>query len=373
MKPLHPLAVAILTAGLWLSTAGAGLAQGSWNPSSRDLATLAQRFRPYLKFSTGNRQESRPMSWEHYYANARLKKGGSTVIDVGGLAGQGAKQVLAYADILANQDAARDYSLDIDQSRDAQYGDPWPEVEAGNGLYAHVTYLRDVTTQSPSQNLVNIEYYLFFGFNVGYVPAEDHSGDMVGVQVVYDHASDKIVRAAFTQHGVTYIMLDLANSKPASDAMLTGKDDTGKSFKQPACKIDAQDKGYSAGGLPGGSFAGGDHHVFFVPDPQTQRCEHIAMYIEHGSHEPWPNQSGYFVGVADHNGDDRSFLPNVVHVLTATDDGPFMNFGGKFGDPVGPQRHKMWLGYIRDDDPKDVDVYVDRGSVKWLPTLSPTQ
>lgn len=366
-------AAAILAAALWLSTSSAGFAQSAWAPSSRDLALLVQRFRPYLKFSTGNRQESRPMTWEHYYAKSRLKKGGSTVIDVGGLAGPGTQQVLAYSNILGDRDKARDYSIEIDESRDAQYGDPWPEVEAGAGLYAHVTYLRDVTTQSPSQNLVNIEYYLFFGSNVGYVPAEDHPGDMVGVQVVYDHASDKIVRASFTQHGHTYIMMDLAGSKPASNATLHGKDDTDKTIAQAACKVEAQDHGYSAGGLPEGSFAGGEHHVFFVPDPQTQRCEHIAVYIEHGSHEPWPNQTGYFVGVADHNGDDRSFLPNVAHILTAMDDAPFLNFGGKFGDPVAIQRHKMWLGYFRDDDAKDVDVYVDRGSVKWLPTLSPTQ
>lgn len=231
-----------------------------------------------------------------------------------------------------------------------------------------------MTGQSPSQNLVNIEYWLLFGFNVGYVPAEDHKGDLIGVQVVYDHASDKLIRVAFSEHGKTLIMFDLARSKAPTDATLNGKDDKGAHVKQAACKVEAQNKGYYAGGLSGGPgvFQGSDHHVFLVRDPQTNRCEHLAVYIEHGSHEPWPNQSGYYIGVASHNGDDVSFLPNAVHVL-GPEDAPFVDFGGNFGDPAGLMRHRMWLGYNRQANPSDSDPYVDHGSLKWLPTLSPTE
>lgn len=40
--------------------------------------------------------------------------------------------------------------------------------------------------------------------------AEDHKGDVIGVQAVYDHDSDKLIRAAFSEHGKTLMMFDLA-------------------------------------------------------------------------------------------------------------------------------------------------------------------
>ncbi|HEY0313569.1 MAG TPA: hypothetical protein VGC56_13880 [Allosphingosinicella sp.] len=363
-----------LLSGLVLLANGVGHAQAAWNPNSAQLDALAQRFRPYLKFSTGAREEPRPMTWQHLYENSRLKRGSITIFDLGELRGAGAARILKYANILADPDGARSYSIDIDTSHNAQYGVDWKRVEGGDGIYAHVTYLKTVTSQSPSQNLVNIEYWVLFGFNAGYVPAEDHKGDVIAVSMVYDHASDKIVRVAFSEHGRTLIIFDLARSKSPAPAMLDGKDDNGSHIKQAACKVSSQDDGYYAGGLGGGPgiFRGGEHHVFFARDPVSGRCEHLALYIERGSHEPWPNQSGYYIGVASHNGDDISFLPRSVHMLGSLD-APFVNFGGSFGDPVGLMRHKMWLGYFRGDDPKDVDPYVDHGSLKWLPTLAPTE
>jgi hypothetical protein len=350
--------------------AGLAQAQSSWNPTPSDLSALAQRFRPYLKVSAGNRQESRPMTWQNLYQNSRLKKGGNVVLPLGSLSGVNAAKVLQFANITTDPAGAQAFSIEIDQSHDAQYGEDWPSVEQGDGIYAHAVYLRTVTGQSPSQNLVNIEYWVLFGFNVGYVSAEDHAGDLIGVQMVYDHASDKIVRVAFSEHGETLIMFDLLHSKPGSRATLNGKDDKGAQIKQAACKIEAQDKGYYAGGLGGGPgfFQGGDHHVFFVQDPRSNRCEHLAVFIEHGSHEPWPNPSGYYVGVANHNGDDLSFLPAGVHVLGRNDE-PFVNFGGSYGDPAGIMRHRMWLGYNRQANPADKDPYIDRGDLKWLPTF----
>jgi hypothetical protein len=337
-----------------------------WRPDANDLNALAQRFRPYLKFSTGSRQEARPMSWQRLYQESRLMKGGTVVVDLGGLAGANASKVLQYANITTNASAAEGYSIIVDDSQ--QYGEYWPTVEQGDGLYAHVTWLKTVTNTPTSPNLVNIEYWLLFGFNVGYVPKEDHKGDVVGVQVVYDHATDKLVRAAFSEHGKTLIMFDLAHAKNPVDATITGKTDTGAAVSQAACKVETLDHAYYAGGLSGGDgiFQGGDHHVFLTRDPVTNRCEHLAMYIEHGSHEPWPNQSGYYIGVASHNGDDVSFLPATVRVLGAGDE-PFMLFGGKFGDPTALMRHRMWLGYKA--DPTDPDPYVDRGPLKWLPAL----
>jgi hypothetical protein len=341
-----------------------------WHPSDSDLAQLAQRFRPYLKFSTGDRQESRPMTWQNLYNSAALMNGKATVLAVGGLAGTNAANALNYADITKDATAAQNYTIVVDDQ--AQYGEDWPAVEQGDGLYAHVIWLKDVTNTPTSPELVNIEYYLLFGLNVGYVPAEDHKGDLIGVEVVYDHASDKLVRATFSEHGKTLIMFDLSNAQTPENATITGKDENGKAISEAACKISVSDHDYYSGGLSGGPgiFTGGDKHVFMTHDPTTNRCEHLAVYIEHGSHEPWPNQSGYYIGVASHNGDDVSFLPQSVHVL-GPGDNPFVLFGGNYGDPAGMMRHRMWLGYNRNANPADQDPYVDRGSLKWLPVVNP--
>jgi hypothetical protein len=341
-----------------------------WNPSDVDLAQLVQRFRPYLKFSTGNRQEARPMTWQNLYNNAALVNGNTTVLPVGSFAGPNASKVLTYANINGDAGAAANYKIVVNDQ--AQYGEYWPQVVQGDGIYAHVIWLKTVTNTPTSPELVNIEYYVLFGLNVGYVPAEDHKGDLIGVEVVYDHKLDKLVRATFSEHGKTLIMFDLANAAAPESATITGKDQNGKAISEPACKINVSDHDYWSGGLNGGPgiFTGGDKHVFMTHDPASGRCEHLAVYIEHGSHEPWPNQSGYYIGVASHNGDDVSFLPTTVHVL-GPDDAPFVLFGGNYGDPAGMERHRMWLGYLRDDNPADQDPYIDRGSLKWLPAVTP--
>jgi hypothetical protein len=348
-----------------------------WPPTQSDLNALAQRFRPYIKFSTGDRQESRPVTWQYLYENSSLMKGDQVVVPLGGLKGTGANQVLNYADITKGPQAvqlALNYRLNIDESHNAQYGEEWPQAEQGDGLYARATYLASVTGQVPSVNLVNIEYWLLLGYNVGpSVGVDDHQGDLIGVQVVYDHVSDKLVRVTFSQHGTSLIMFDLVHSKPPTDQDLDGKNDQGAHIKQAACKVEAQDNGFYAGGT--GMTKGGDHHLFLSRDPVTNKCEHVALYLEHGSHEPWPNQSGWFVFVAAHNGDDISYLPAIVHVLGPEDD-PFVKFGGNLGNsdgPAGLSRHKMWLGYNTHASPADRDPYVDEGSLKWLPTLTLTE
>jgi hypothetical protein len=343
-----------------------------WPPTQADLNTLAQRFRPYLKFSKGERQESRPVTWQYLYQNSSLMNGNQVIVPLGGLGGSGANQIRNYADISKGQ-SALNYRLKIDESHNAQYGEEWPQAEQGDGLYAHVTYLASVTGQAPSTNLVNIEYWLLLGYNVGpSVGVDDHQGDLIGVQVVYDHVSDKLVRVTFSEHGSSLIMFDLVHSRPPTDAVLDGKNDQGANIKQAACKVEAEDHGFYAGGT--GMTNGGDHHLFLVKDPVTNRCEHVALYLEHGSHEPWPNQSGWFVFVGSHNGDDISYLPANVHVL-GPEDAPFVNFGGYLGNsdgPAGLTRHKMWLGYSQ-VQPADRDPYVDEGSLKWLPSLTSTE
>ena len=345
-----------------------------WPPTQNELDALAQRFRPYLKFSTGTRQESRPVTWQYLYVHSSLMKGNQVVVPLGGLSGNGASQILQYADITKDPQSALNYRLNIDESHDAQYGEEWQNAEQGDGVYAHLTYLASVTGQVPAVNLVNIEYWILLGYNVGpSLGVDDHQGDLIGVQMVYDRVSDKLVRVAFSEHGSSLIMFDLVHSAKPVDAMLDGENDQGAHIKQAACKIEAQDHGFYSGGT--GMTSGGDHHLFLVRDPVTNRCEHLALYLEHGSHEPWPNQSGWFVAVSSHNGDGVSYLPASVHVLGPAD-APFVNFGGDLGNsdgPAGLTRHRMWLGYNRQAKPADQDPYVDRDSLKWLPTLTATE
>src|SRR5580704_13784661 len=145
-------------------------AQMHWPPAQNDLNTLVQRFRPYLKFSTGSRQESRPVTWQYLYANSTLMNGSTVVVPLGGLAGSGASQALNCSNLTKgdpNSPTGLSCRLKIDETHNAQYGEPWPQAEAGDGLYARATYLANVTTQVPAVNLVNIEYWVLLGFNVG--------------------------------------------------------------------------------------------------------------------------------------------------------------------------------------------------------------
>ena len=127
-----------------------------WNPSAADLAQLVQRFRPYLKFSTGDRQEARPMTWQNLYNNAALTTGSTTVLPVGGFAGANASNVLHYANINGDPGAAAKYEIVVNDQ--AQYGEYWPQVVQGDGIYAHVIWLKSVTNTPTSPELVNIEY-----------------------------------------------------------------------------------------------------------------------------------------------------------------------------------------------------------------------
>ena len=76
--------------------------------------------------------------------------------------------MLTYANINGDAGAAANYKIVVNDQ--AQYGEYWPQVVQGDGIYAHVIWLKIVTNTPTSPELVNIEYYVLFGLNVGYVP-----------------------------------------------------------------------------------------------------------------------------------------------------------------------------------------------------------
>jgi hypothetical protein len=79
-----------------------------------------------------------------------------------------------------------------------------------------------------------------------------------------------------------------------------------------------------------------------VDDPQTGKAEHLAVFFEHGAHEPWSNTSGSSAAAPKHAADDVSFLPRRIAVLGRPEDEPFTYFGGKFGEADSIRRQPFW-------------------------------
>lgn len=111
-------------------------------------------------------------------------------------------------------------------------------------------------------------------------------------------------------------------------------------------------------------------YLYLVPDPGSGRLDHLAIFLEWGSHEAWPNSEGRYISVPKHNGAGISFLPAKVKLLDDTD-APFLFYGGHLGDPVALQRHRMWFGSTDDHDRSDLDPYTRRDNVLWPPVAPP--
>jgi len=109
--------------------------------------------------------------------------------------------------------------------------------------------------------------------------------------------------------------------------------------------------------------------VYFAQDPQSQRFEHLAMFCEWGSHEPWPNPTGSVTAAPKHTGDDVSFLPRRVRYLGSfanptANEAPFVFFNGIWGnDPKGIIFHRSCFypeGRARNHFKIPEDKFVDR-------------
>jgi hypothetical protein len=329
---------------------------------------LAQRFRPYLKFSLrGALEDARPVSWQWLYTHSRFRRKDAVLAPAGSSVATMAQLALDNADVRRwGQNDSDNVHIEVDDA--FIHGGPW--TDDGTGVYAHVTSFAEPRDVSDRSRLVNIEYWILFPFNIGYITPQDHKGDIVGVQMVYDRTTDRLVRASYSQHGETMIAFDLARIEAPVAVSLAGRDIQGRPISVSAQRLTPLDHGYSADGLAPGFFTGGDPHVFAVADPQTGRFEHLAVYLEFGAHEPWPNSSGYYVGVANHDGNGVSYLPGQVHLLDAGDEA-FVFYGGDFGDPKGLTRHRMWFGFDESHSPVDRNAYTRLGPLDWPPVVDP--
>jgi hypothetical protein len=326
-----------------------------------DAEELAQRFRPYYKFSLesdNSPEPCRPCSWEWFATHSKLVKpkpptapspfGGqnSPLFDLIATTAQLAGNpglILSAPGGNILQSANHTGLLQLLPNDDAYGGEPWKSViDTGAGLYAQV--------EDAGNNYVVITYWTLFAFNrttAGHYFGYDHLGDITAVVVVYDRATDSLVRASYGMHGSVLESFDLAFPSGAEEILLAGKRVDGQPESVPAKII------Y----IPGSRrFQDGpaEHSPTFPPDlylvkdPQTGKFEHLAVFHEWGSHEPWPNSNGSFTGAPRHDGNSISFLPKQVRFLGSfvnpePTNAPFVLFNGHWGNndsPRSPIFHK---------------------------------
>jgi hypothetical protein len=256
----------------------------------------------------------------------------------------------------------------------SKWGETWPSVAAGDGIYAHVEEVNDGTHE-----LVNIEYWILYSWNQGICSSgictvtgmHDHAGDITVVTLVYSRSCDQIIQMSMARHGSMIDTYDLTSSPQVSFPPLKG---VAPDLVTPVIVQSRQlsnlntyyesrwcqwmfghtcEEAFHENGCSDSSDDGPTQNaqVFFVQDPDTQLYEHIAVFHEGGNHEPWPAPCGKDLCVANHNGQGPSFLPTPVNYLGTMSDmaqpgyaySDFVFFNGKWGnDPQPPDLHNEW-------------------------------
>lgn len=315
------------------------LAQAGTN----DAAQLALRFRPYYKFSTSWRRQEpcRPCSWQWLAGHSDLFRGQTRIATAAQLrADPGLILSVPEGSLLAVQHPAG--ALKLIPEKDSKAGEPWDAViDTGAGLYAEV--------EEAGHGLAVITYWSLFAFNqstwLGSMGGGNHSGDIIAVAVVYDRSGDRIVRVAFGMHGRIVEMFDLDGPESTTPVELTGREPNGAAERIKAIRLRiGKDHCYASG--PSYFHPAKPAEVYLVRDPQTGRFEHLAVFCEYGSHEPWPSAGGSVPVAGSHNGDGVSFLPKCVRLLGSFGnpdkaEAPFVLFNGYWGAvPKGIAFHR---------------------------------
>lgn len=331
---------------------------------------LAQRFRPFFKFSANGKPEPyHPVRWEDFIATTNMVEGSKVLETAGDLATTPTDLLTpAGANLKSSGNPPGDPGITLALvATVARGGALWSDViHKGYGLYAHVEHV-------PGTTYVNIEYIILCAYNEG---ADNHDGDLMTVQLVYDAASDLLERVSYSIHGDTLQVYELADDLPKSFQTLDGLSVDGSAQHVQAVRVDVKQRWIDASV---NVLKEPDNHVFFCRDASTGRYEHPAIYLEWGSHEPWPNASGFFSAAHNHNGDDVSFVPDEVIFLGSFDaptpgQDTWVFYNGKLGDPQAVALHKSWYWPVgRANQPyadpsrfTDSDPYV--APMSWPPT-----
>jgi hypothetical protein len=325
---------------------------------------LIQRFRPFMKTSMGRPGEQpgdesiRPAKWQTIVGASTRVQG---VPNGQGVAGPGTWTTPLFPELTA---PFRNYSgdLTVDPANTGQNmlkipksidnGEDWQSVALGDGIYGHVQRI-DKTT------LLNIDYWITWPLNQDEVQFNVHEGDITSLVVLYDTASDQIVRITYPAHGCLLAAYQLVPGQTVNAATLSGKDPNLNAIQTSAVQVNIDDANAGTDrdrGLCGGALAP-DQYVFLVPDPVSNLFEHPAIYAERGTHESFPNPAGFIALGGGHNGDSVSYLPQAVDNL-GTFDSPsaadinFLHFNGLFGSdwpegklPDSPKpivEHREW-------------------------------
>jgi hypothetical protein len=390
--------------------------------SNDPLCDLAQRFRPYLKFSRDNGQDEqiRPSSWQWLVKHSDYSTVLATSIGIepyGDWGPASASTLLSFIDpsghfpygsdvrstaaahIPSNPSLALIARSEVDPGTNqlAKFGQSWDDVKSGTGdggspIYAHVEQLAD------NPDLINIEYFILFPFNHGInndicqfgadlaSHFTDHYGDLTFLTLVYCKSCDQIIRASFSAHGEVLFAYDLMNDTEQIGGTIQQNATTINSVTLPSLhEISSVNMGdvpakqvltsfyYIDEGewlpnsfalLPNRPFYQTPHenndsdpdmnnYLFLVQDPITKRYEHVAVYLEWGSHELYPEHGGDAYCCPKHLGDGTSFLPDKVTYLGTLSDllngpsyssnAPFIFWNGKWGnDPQPPLMHRTW-------------------------------
>lgn len=133
-----------------------------------------------------------------------------------------------------------------------------------------------------------------------------------------------------------------------------------------------------------GAPSASDAYIMLAKDPESGLYEHPVAIYDEGSHENWPNSTGYLTG-SNKDGGGVSFLPNKATYLGSVErpepeHAPFLFYNGKFGnDPQAIALHKtlLWPGgresnalvahHIAATRFTDADPYEEHGDLEWPP------
>ncbi|HXR46407.1 MAG TPA: hypothetical protein VN784_03115 [Candidatus Limnocylindrales bacterium] len=372
LQPIHRL-----VSCLFVAVAVARIADSA-RAEVQDAEQLAQRFRPYYKFSVhGNSQEPcHPCSWQWFAAHSDLFRGKTRIATADQLRNE-PRLILSVQDgnILSAKNPTG--PLKLVPGVGAAAGEPWEDViDTGAGLYAQV--------EDAGNNFVILTYWSLFAFNrstmVGTLVGANHTGDITAVVLVYDRARDQLVRAFYGLHGSILESFDLAGATVVGEKELFGhRTDGGKEYAEAKVIRVAPNRRYENG--PIYYRPAEPSELYLVKDPQSKRFEHLAVFCEWGSHEPWPNPHGSVPFTPSHNGNGISFLPKSVRFLGAFSnpveaEAPFVLFNGYWGNvPKGIIFHRSCFypaGRAHSHFKIPEDSFVDRdpfgeGTLQWPP------
>jgi hypothetical protein len=342
---------------------------------------LATRFRPYIKSSTNgtpsnatNDEKYRPASWEWLIKNSDMKNGNTLLLSATQLSDPTQLIVPVGSNLLKVNSSQGNPGIDLDVHEDALVGEPWSDViHLNHGIYAHV--------EDIDENYVNIEYTILWAYNDA---VDTHPGDVTSIEVVYDRRTDLLNRIAYSDHGCFLEVFDLSTGYTMSYQGLSGLNESEQPEQVEVARADISTVGtVNSGCVP----TRADPHVFYYLDPGTHQYGHPTVYFEVGSHEPWPNETGWVSAGPTHQGGGVSFLSDGITYLgtfTSPTSGeePIVYYNGKLGtDPQAFALHNTWYwpgpngtngrslqSYAAANRFTDPDPYKQIDSLPWPPT-----